>query len=313
MKSSFSIAIHGGAGTIQQKEMTPEKQQKLETTLKLSIEAGIGILRDGGTAIDATAAAVVVMENSKLFNAGKGAVFNADGFIEMDAAIMCGKTLQAGAVTCVRNIKNPILLSKEILLNSGHILFNGQGAESFARERDILFEKDDYFYTPHRYEQLQEARQQKIVQLDHSQSNDGKFGTVGAVALDQHGNIATATSTGGMTNQTAGRVGDTPMIGSGTYANNKTCAVSCTGTGESFIRTVAAYDVSALMEYGGQSLNEAGNTVIFEKLLEVDGMGGLIAVDNAGNIILPFNSEGMYRASYQSNETVQIKMYQDEV
>jgi len=311
MKSTFSIAIHGGAGTIQQKDMTSEKQQKLERTLKLSIEAGIDILKDGGTAIDATSGAVMVMEDSELFNAGKGAVFNANGFIEMDAAIMCGKTRQVGAVTCVRNIKNPILLSKEILLHSGHILLDSQGAESFAREKGISFENDDYFYTQHRYDQLQEAKQQKVVQLDHSQSNDGKFGTVGAVALDQHGNIAAATSTGGMTNQKAGRVGDTPMIGSGTYANNKTCAVSCTGTGESFIRAVAAYDVSALMEYGGHSLKEAGNSVIFEKLLEVDGMGGLIAVDIAGNIILPFNSEGMYRAFYQSGESINIKMYKD--
>ena len=311
MKSNFSIAIHGGAGTIQQKDMTSEKQQNLESTLTLSIEAGIRILKDGGTAIDATSAAVVVMEDSDLFNAGKGAVFNSNGFIEMDAAIMCGKTIQAGAVTCVRNIKNPILLSKEILLNSGHILLDYQGAESFAREKDISFEKDNYFYTQHRYDQLQEAKKKKIVQLDHSDSNDGKFGTVGAVALDQHGNLASATSTGGMTNQKPGRVGDTPMIGSGTYANNNTCAVSCTGTGESFIRAVAAYDVSALMEYGGHSLNEASKTVIFKKLLEVDGMGGLIAVDQTGNIALPFNSEGMYRAFYKSGESVQIKMYKD--
>jgi len=309
MKSTFSIAIHGGAGTIQQKDMTPEKQQKLEKTLKLSIEAGIDVLKDGGTAIDATSAAVMIMEDSELFNAGKGAVFNTDGFVEMDAAIMCGKTRQAGAVTCVRNIKNPILLSKEILLYSEHILLDNQGAEAFAREKGISFENDDYFYTQHRYDQLQAAKQQKIVQLDHSKSNDGIFGTVGAVALDQYGNIAAATSTGGMTNQTAGRVGDTPMIGSGTYANNKTCAVSCTGTGESFIRAVAAYDVSALMEYGGRSLKEAGNIVILEKLLEVGGRGGLIAVDNTGNITQPFNSEGMYRAFYKSGESIHIEMY----
>lgn len=311
MNSNFSIAIHGGAGTIQQKNMTPEMEQELETTLKLSIETGIKILRDGGTAIDAISAAVVVMENSELFNAGRGAVFNANGFIEMDAAIMCGKTRQAGAVTCIRNIKNPILLSKEILTKSGHVLLDGQGAESFARETGLQFENDDYFFTKHRYEQLQEAKQQKIVQLDHSKSNDGKFGTVGAVALDQQGNIAAATSTGGMTNQKPGRVGDTPMIGSGTYANNNTCAVSCTGTGESFIRAVAAYDVSALMEYGRKSLGEAGNIVVFEKLLEVDGLGGLIAVDAFGNIILPFNSEGMYRAFYKSDGALQIKMYRD--
>lgn len=311
MTSTYSIAIHGGAGTIQQKDMTLEKQQKLESTLKLSIETGIEILTNGGSAIDATAAAVVVMENSDLFNAGKGSVFNASGFIEMDAAIMCGQTQNAGAVTCVRNVKNPILLSKEVLLNSGHVLLDGQGAEAFARENSIQFENDDYFYTQHRYDQLQQAKKAKKVQLDHSDSNDGKFGTVGAVAFDLHGNLAAATSTGGMTNQLAGRVGDTPMIGSGTFANNQTCAVSCTGTGESFIRAVAAYDVSALMAYGGYSLKEAGRKVVFEKLPEVAGMGGLIAVDLSGNLTLPFNSEGMYRAFCKAGEPLQIKMYKD--
>jgi L-asparaginase / beta-aspartyl-peptidase len=311
MESTFSIAIHGGAGTIQQKDMTFEKQQKLESTLKLSIETGIKILKNGGSALDATSAAVVVMENSDLFNAGKGSVFNAMGFIEMDAAIMCGQTQNAGAVTCVRNIKNPILLSKEILLKSRHVLLDGLGAESFARENNIQFESNDYFYTQHRYDQLQQAKKEKKVQLDHSDSNDGKFGTVGAVALDLQGNLAASTSTGGMTNQVAGRVGDTPMVGSGTFANNQTCAVSCTGTGESFIRAVAAYDVSALMAYGGHSLSEAGNRVVFENLPKVDGMGGLIGVDRSGNIILPFNSEGMYRAFCKSGEPLQIKMYKD--
>jgi L-asparaginase / beta-aspartyl-peptidase len=311
MESTFSIAIHGGAGTIQQKDMTFEKQQKLESTLKLSIETGIEILKNGGSALDATAAAVVVMENSDLFNAGKGSVFNAKEFIEMDAAIMCGQTQNAGAVTCVRNIKNPILLSKEILLKSSHVLLDGLGAESFARENNIQFESNDYFYTQHRYDQLKQAKKAKRVQLDHSDSNDGKFGTVGAVAVDLQGNLAASTSTGGMTNQVAGRVGDTPMIGSGTFAKNQTCAVSCTGTGESFIRAVAAYDVSALMAYGGHSLSEAGNRVVFENLPKVDGMGGLIGVDRSGNIILPFNSEGMYRAFCTSGEPLQIRMYKD--
>ena len=311
MESTFSIAIHGGAGTIQQKDMTFEKQQKLESTLKLSIETGIEILKNGGSALDATAAAVVEMENSDLFNAGKGSVFNAKGFIEMDAAIMCGKTQNAGAVTCVRNIKNPILLSKEILLKSSHVLLDGLGAESFARENNIQFESNDYFYTQHRYDQLKQAKKAKRVQLDHSDSNDGKFGTVGAVAVDLQGNLAASTSTGGMTNQVAGRVGDTPTIGSGTFAKNQTCAVSCTGTGESFIRAVAAYDVSALMAYGGHSLSEAGNRVVFENLPKVDGMGGLIGVDRSGNIILPFNSEGMYRAFCKSGEPLQIRMYKD--
>ncbi|MBU2513319.1 isoaspartyl peptidase/L-asparaginase [bacterium] len=311
MNQRYSIAIHGGAGTIRQGEMTPEKQNEIEKTLNRSIKAGINILKAGGSAIDATASAVVVMEDSPLFNAGKGCVFNSAGFIEMDASIMCGKTLDAGAVTCVRNVRNPILLSQELLTGSRHVLLSGKGAEDFARKAGLAFEADDYFFTRHRYEQLQKAKTEETVQLDHSGSNDGKFGTVGAVALDLAGNLAAATSTGGMTNQAEGRVGDTPIIGSGNYANNQTCAVSCTGIGEGFMRSVTAFDVSALIEYKGLSLTEACEYVIHEKLPKVRGMGGLIAVDIRGNIAVPFNSEGMYRAWCQQNGEVHIGMYRE--
>ncbi len=311
MNQRYSIAIHGGAGTIRQGEMTPEKQEEIEKTLSNSIKAGISILKQGGTAIDATAAAVVVMEDSPLFNAGKGCVFNSAGYVEMDASIMCGKTLNAGGVTCVRNVRNPILLSKNLLFDSRHVLLNGKGAEVFARNAGLIFETDDYFFTQHRYEQLKKAMGEKAVQLDHSGSNDGKFGTVGAVALDLAGNLAAGTSTGGMTNQAEGRVGDTPIIGSGNYANNETCAVSCTGIGEGFMKSVTAFDLSALIEYKGFSLKDAGETVIHERLPKVGGEGGLIAVDKTGNITLPFNSEGMYRASYQDGGDIQIGMYRE--
>ena len=310
MKPRFSIALHGGAGTIRQNEMTAEKKADLSKTLKLALEAGIDILKSAGSAVEATAASVVIMENSPLFNAGKGSVFNHKGFVEMDASIMCGKTLNIGGVTCVRNIRNPILLSKEILLHNDHVLLAGAGAEDFARSRGLVFKDDDYFFTPFRYEQLQKARQKKRVILDHSPANPDKYGTVGAVALDLAGNLAAATSTGGMTNKLAGRVGDSPLAGSGNYANNKTCAVSCTGIGEGFIRAVSAYDVSALMEYKSLSLQEAAKKVVFEKLPLVGGAGGLIAVDKNGEVYLPFNTEGMYRAWYRPGEGLNLQFYE---
>lgn len=309
MPNNFSIAIHGGAGTIRQKEMTPEKEQQLRQTLNRSIQAGIDILKEGGDAIAATSAAVVVMEDSPLFNAGKGSVFNHDGFVEMDASIMCGKNLDSGGVTCIRHLKNPILAAKEVLSTSQHCLLSGEGAELFAQQRGLEFKKAPYFFTQYRWDQLQTAREKEIVQLDHSEDHSSKFGTVGAVALDRLGNLAAATSTGGMTNKAAGRVGDSPLPGSGNYANNSTCAVSCTGIGEGFMRSVSAYDVSALIEYKGVSLEEAAAIVIYEKLPFVRGEGGLIAVDCKGDISLPFNSEGMYRAWSKHEEDVTVEMY----
>ncbi len=311
MKNTFSIAIHGGAGTIRQSEMTEERKDELQKCLRTAILRGRHILDNGGSAIDATCAAVVEMEDSPLFNAGRGSVFNSSGFIEMDASVMCGQTLAAGAVTCVRNIKNPVLAAKALLEHSSHVLLSGADAESFSRNHNIEFEQDDFFYTEHRYQQLKDAQKKDRVQLDHSDENDGKFGTVGAVALDKNGNLAASTSTGGMTNQLPGRVGDTPLIGSGNYANNRTCAVSCTGIGEGFIRAVSAYDVSALMEYKGLSLEQACKLVVHEKLHKVEGMGGLIAVDKSGAVSLPFNSEGMYRAWLTAGTDIQIAMYKN--
>lgn len=309
MSEGFSIAIHGGAGTIRQSEMTPEKEQQLQSTLQASIQAGIDILKNGGDAVSATTAAVVVMEDSPLFNAGKGSVFNHDGFIEMDASVMCGSRLDSGGVTSVRHLKNPVLVARKILTESRHCLLAGEGAERFAQQHGMAFENAPYFFSQFRWDQLQTAREQEIVQLDHSENDSNKFGTVGAVALDRQGNLAAATSTGGMTNKAAGRVGDSPLPGSGNYANNRTCAVSCTGIGEGFMRGVSAYDVSALIEYKGLSLKEAGAIVIHEKLPLVQGKGGLIAVDRKGEVTLPFNSEGMYRAWSQREQTVKIEMY----
>jgi L-asparaginase / beta-aspartyl-peptidase len=229
----------------------------------------------------------------------------------MDAQVMCGKSLKAGAVTCVRNIRNPIVFARAVMQQGKHVLLSCRGAEDEARTLGLAFEEDSYFFTQFRFEQLEKARKKSTVVLDHSASNHEKFGTVGAVALDTHGNLAASTSTGGMTNQKPGRVGDTPLVGCGNYASNKTCAVSCTGIGESFIRIVAAHDVSALMEYKNISLEKACRKVIEEKLPEVGGEGGLIAVDKMGNITLPFISEGMYRSWYKAGEEIQLKIYRD--
>ena len=311
MNKGFRIAIHGGAGTIKQNAITPEKEASIRQTLEKSIQSGIEVLKAAGSSVDAVVAAVSVMEDSPEFNAGRGSVFNNKGFVEMDASVMCGKTLRAGGVTCVRNVKNPIILSREILEKSRHVLLSGQGAEDFARDCGLQFEDDAYFYTQFRYDQLLKAQKKSVVQLDHSGNVREKMGTVGAVALDLAGNLAAATSTGGMTNQLAGRIGDSPIPGHGNYANNNTCAVSCTGIGEGFMRGVSAYDVSALMEYGGLSLEAAVNRVIVEKLPLVKGEGGLIAVDREGNLALLFNTEGMYRAWQGSDRSICIKLYRD--
>ncbi len=311
VKPTYSIAIHGGAGTIRQDAMTDERRECFQHCLHSAVLKGKSILENGGTALEATVVAVSVMEDSPLFNAGKGSVFNSSGFIEMDAAVMCGRQINAGAVTCVRNVKNPILAAKAVLDHGKHVLLSGDGAEAFANAHGIEFQSGNYFFTTHRFEQLKKAQKCDQVQLDHTEEKDGKFGTVGAVALDKSGNLAASTSTGGMTNQMPGRIGDTPLVGSGNYANNQTCAVSCTGIGEAFIRGVSAYDVSALMEYKKLSLKDACHVVIFEKLPLVKGEGGLIAVDKDGNLCLPFNSEGMYRAWCQEGVQIQIKMYKE--
>ncbi len=289
------IAIHGGAGTIEKSTLTSELHDMYTHALNQCIHAGYHILQQGGSAMDAVSAAVTALENEPLFNAGKGAVFTHSGGHEMDASIMDGSNLMAGAVTCVRNIKNPIILARTVMEKSGFVLLSSDGAEEFAKLNNIAFEPNEYFDTDTRYQQLLKIRDSEFMQLDHNVNL--KKGTVGAVALDQHGNLAAATSTGGMTNKRYNRIGDTPIIGSGTYANNNTCAISCTGHGEYFIRSVVAYDVSCLMEYKGLSLHDACELVVKDKLVKLGGEGGLIAIDHFGNIELPFNSEGMYRAS----------------
>lgn len=295
------LAIHGGAGTILRSSMTTELQTEYEQGLQDALDAGYKVLQAGGSAVDAVQAAVVSLEDFPLFNAGKGAVFNNAGAHEMDASIMDGSNLKAGASSGTSNVKNPVLLARAIMDNSEHVLLCGKGAEQFAKQQGLAFADDAYFYNQHRYEQWQQALKEDIISLDH---NDKKFGTVGAVALDKQGNLAAATSTGGMTNKKFGRMGDSPIIGAGTYANNNTCAISCTGHGELFIRTVVAYDISCLMEYKGLSLQEACDIVVHDKLVKIGGEGGLVAIDKHGNICLPFNSEGMYRGYATETERV---------
>ena len=309
MNKKFSIVIHGGAGTLVKGLMTPEKEEQYKKALENALESGYAILENGGNAIDAVEAAVRKLEDSPLFNAGKGSVFTNDGTHEMDASIMDGKTLDAGAVSLITGIRNPVSLARDIMDKSDHVFLAGEGAMRFANSLGYSLESPEYFYDELRYQQWQEIKDSDSFQLDHSLKKDSKFGTVGAAACDKDGNIAAATSTGGMTNKRWGRVGDSPMIGAGNYANNKTCAVSCTGSGEYFIRGVVAYDVSCLMEYKEMSLEEAATEVIKKRILEIGGDGGLIAVDAQGNIAMPFNTEGMYRAYKTSENEKEVLIY----
>ncbi len=315
MIKKYAIAIHGGAGTILHTNMTNEIEKKYKTALNDSILAGENILLNSGLAIDAVEASIRSLENNPLFNAGRGSVFSHEGEHEMDASIMNGKDLMAGAIAGVKNVKNPITLAKSVMQHSNHVFMAGQGAEVFAKQLNIEMAPNEYFFEQMRYDQLIQAKASDTIHLDHVdnkfENGEKKFGTVGAVALDVFGNISAGTSTGGMTNKKHGRVGDTPIIGAGTYANNQTCAVSCTGHGEFFIRSVVAYDISCLIEYKGFSLKEACNLVVKDKLVKIGGEGGLIALDAKGNIELCFNSEGMYRASKKSNEEVYLGIYKD--
>ncbi len=308
--SQFSIAIHGGAGTILESSLTPEKEKDYKRALGQSLDVAIALLEKGGAAIDAVEIAVIELENTPLFNAGKGSVFTAMGNHEMDASIMEGKHRNAGAISMVKGVKNPIALARLVMEKSGHVFLAGSGAEAFAQSMKCAFEDDAYFYDEFRHRQWLAIKDTDTTQLDHTVKKEGKFGTVGAVARDKDGNLAAATSTGGMTNKRFGRVGDTPMIGAGNYANNATCAVSCTGSGEFFIRGVVAYDVSCLMEYKGMSLSAACDEVIHHRLKKIGGDGGLIAVDRQGNLAMPFNTEGMYRAGFKSGGTKEIAIYQ---
>ena len=303
------MAIHGGAGTLLKGMMTPDKEIEYKNALEESLKAGSELLHSGGSALDSVELAVKILEDSPLFNAGKGSVFTADGKHEMDASIMEGNSLNAGAVTLISGIRNPISLARDVMEKSDHVFLAAEGAMRFAKDQGYSMEDDSYFFDAFRYEQWQEIRDTDHFQLDHSLKKDSKFGTVGAVACDINGNVAAGTSTGGMTNKRYGRVGDSPLIGSGNYANNKTCAVSCTGSGEYFIRGVVAYDLSSLMEHRGLSLKDASDEVVHKRMLEIGGDGGLIAVDAQGNISMPFNTEGMYRASLDSEGNSDIAIY----
>lgn len=300
-----ALAIHGGAGTIVKSLMTSELEAEYRRGLQVALETGWKLLAAGARAIDAVEATVVELENFPLFNAGRGSVFTHAGKNEMDASIMDGSNLNAGAVAFVKGVKNPIELARLVMERTEHILLGGDGAEEFAREMGVEHELDDYFFTEHRYKQLQEAIENDRVQLDHADMAK-PMGTVGAVACDLNGNIAAATSTGGMTNKKFGRVGDTPLIGAGTYADNSTCAVSCTGHGEYFMIGATAYDVAARMRYLDADMNTAAFGAI-DHLTTIGGAGGLIAVDAKGNIAMPFNSEGMYRGrAVKGNISIEI-------
>ena len=307
--SKIAIAIHGGAGTLVKGMMKEEKEMAYTKALEAALDCGYEVLKNNGTAIDAVEAAVKSLEDCHLFYAGKGSVFTAKENHEMDASIMNGQNLDAGAVSMVNGIKNPVSLARAVMEKSGHVFLAGEGAMEFAKNLSFEILSPDYFYDEFRHKQWLEVKDSDTFQLDHATKKESKFGTVGAVACDANGNIAAATSTGGMTNKKFGRVGDSPMIGAGNYANNLTFAVSCTGSGEYFIRGVVAYDVSALIEHKGLAVNEAAEEVIYHRITKINGDGGLIAIDNKGNISMPFNTEGMYRAALHVDGRKEVLIY----
>jgi len=311
--SKIALAIHGGAGTISKLKMTPALESEYRGGLENALRAAWDILYRGGGALDAVEAAVSWLEDFPLFNAGRGSVFTHEGRVEMDASIMDGRTLEAGAVAAVCNVQNPIRLARLVMERTEHVLLSGEGANQFARQTGVNIQPDEYFFTEHRWRQLLESREVDKVQLDHSDTFErasviaGQIGTVGAVACDKRGDLAAATSTGGMTNKRFGRIGDTSLIGAGTYADSS-CAVSCTGHGEFFIRGVTAYDVAARIKYKDSSLAKAAQGSI-DFLTEIGGEGGLIAVDSSGHLALPFNSEGMYRGSIVEGGEIEVEIY----
>ena len=308
------IAIHGGAGAITRSQLSQEQELRYIQALSDIVETGQRMLEDGRSALDVVTEAVRLLEECPLFNAGIGAVYTRDETHELDACVMDGNTLNAGAVAGVSHLRNPILAARLVMEHSPHVMMIGEGAENFAIAQGMERVSADIFSTPERYAQLLAARTAGETVLDHSASplgENNKMGTVGAVALDMFGNLAAATSTGGMTNKLPGRVGDSPLVGAGCYANNASVAVSCTGTGEVFIRALAAYDIAALMDYGGLSLSEACERVVMEKLPALGGSGGLIAIDHEGNVALPFNSEGMYRAWGYAGDTPTTGIYRE--
>lgn len=326
-KPEYALVIHGGAGTITPEKLTPDLERQIRDDLASALQAGEDILKSGGSALDAISAAIQVMENSPHFNAGRGAVFTAEGKNELDSSIMDGRTLNAGAVSGVRNIKNPIVLARAVMEKSPHVMMQAHGAEAFAKEHGIESMEDAYFYTDHRWQQFEDAKASKSGPLlDHDgdgpetgkkastedlTNGDYKFGTVGAVALDTFGNLAAGTSTGGMTYKMHGRVGDSPIIGAGTYANNESCAVSATGHGEFFIRATVARNICALMEYADLNLQEAADRVVMQQLVKMGGDGGIIAVDKDGNVSMTFNTPGMFRGSLTSSTAPTVAIYKD--
>ncbi len=303
----FGIAIHGGAGTIKRSNLAPEKEAEIRAVLKQARDAGYQILETGGSGLEAVIAAVEILENSPHFNAGKGAVYTHDGEHELDASIMRGDTLQAGAVAGVKRVEHPITLARLVMERSRHVLLSGKGAERFAVKQGINLVNNAMFDTEFRYQQLMRSKQASL--SVNNLPTEFKVGTVGAVALDKDGNLFAATSTGGMTNKQYGRIGDSPIIGAGTYANNDSCAVSATGHGEYFIRYQVAADICARVRYKGESARSAGEAVIHDVLLPAGGTGGVIIIDNKGNVSMPFNTAGMYRASRTSTGEDQVLIY----
>ena len=312
-RTPVAIAIHAGAGTISKEELTVAREQEIRGILTRAVQAGHEILSEGGSSLDAVTLAVTILEDSPHFNAGRGAVFNAEGRHEMDASIMDGSNLDAGSVAGVHNIRNPILLARKVMSDSAHVMLMGEGAEVFARQHDIQFAGDDYFFTEYRWQQLQQAKSGENRNSHYfSETPDRWLSTVGSVALDAQGNLAAATSTGGMTNKRWGRVGDSPIIGAGTYADNRSCAVSATGHGEYFIRATVARDICSRVQYQGLNLDDAANAVINGQLRQMGGDGGIIAVDAKGNIAQTFNTPGMYRAMIDANGNLSVSIFKDE-
>lgn len=302
-KSNYAIVIHGGAGTILRENFTPEKEAQYKRVLKNALLVGDSILQSGGSSLDAVEKTIHILENSPLFNAGKGAVFTNSGKNELDASIMWGKDLNAGAVAGVDDIKNPISAARKVMENSEHVMLSGHGASEFAKTQGLEIVDNSYFFTQNRWDYLQ-----KILKKEKKITQEDRHGTVGCVALDINGNLAAGTSTGGMTNKRFGRIGDSPIIGAGTYANNETCAISCTGHGEFFIRLGVAKDISSMMEYQNISLEEASNKVI-DKLTKIGGTGGIIGLDKNGNIVMKMNTSGMYRAYLNSKGETEVLIY----
>jgi beta-aspartyl-peptidase (threonine type) len=304
----YGLAIHGGAGTLPRAEMTGEQEARYRAGLTAALAAGYAVLDSGGTSLDAVTAAVVLLEDNPSFNAGHGAVFTLDGHNELDASIMEGKTLMAGAICGVTRIKNPVLLARDVMEHSDFVLLSGSGAEDFAATRGIEFVPQSYFYTEARWRQLERIR---AGDTGLSALTIAHVGTVGAVALDSHGNLAAATSTGGMTGKRYRRIGDSPIIGAGTYADNRSCAVSATGHGEVFIRAAVAHDIGARMRYGHVGLAAAVREVVLEVLPAMHGEGGVIAIDARGEIVMEFNAEGMFRASRTAGGEPEVHIYRD--